>query len=240
MTGQVHVMMSSNMSLDLTLMPGSSSIIIPSSGGSFEYTTTVTNETMMPWNLDYWTKVYLPNDNPYPLFGPANFTLPATTSRSRLFEQLIPQGAPAGTYRFVAYLGTYPDELRAFDSFEFTKSPASGFDLSGWTTTPLTPWSDEDQMNVISQAELKEVTLWNAPEPFNPSTLIHYTLPEGGVLKLDVFNLQGAKVATLVNGSVPAGQHQVTFDAGQMPSGMYLYRLNYNGKIVSGKMMLMK
>ncbi|MCH8557193.1 MAG: DUF4397 domain-containing protein [Balneolia bacterium] len=80
----------------------------------------------------------------------------------------------------------------------------------------------------------------NYPNPFNPTTNITYTLPESGNVTLEVFNLQGQRVAVLVNGTQNAGSHTVTFDANNLASGVYLYRLQSGSFSQVQKMMLVK
>ncbi|GEM_PF-2208374 len=65
----------------------------------------------------------------------------------------------------------------------------------------------------------------NFPNPFNPSTVIGYALPYPAVVKLVVFDLLGRQVAQLVAGEQPAGYHSVTWDASNVSSGVYYYRL---------------
>lgn len=74
----------------------------------------------------------------------------------------------------------------------------------------------------------------NYPNPFNPSTSISFTIPLKGNVSLEVFDMTGAKVASLVNGELEAGRHQVTFDASALSSGVYLYKL-VSGNFVSAK-----
>ncbi|MFA7331400.1 MAG: T9SS type A sorting domain-containing protein [Candidatus Delongbacteria bacterium] len=64
------------------------------------------------------------------------------------------------------------------------------------------------------------------PNPFNPTTTLAVELAETGHVELAIFNLQGQQVASLVNGSLSAGSHQVAFHAGNLPSGLYLARLS--------------
>ncbi len=80
----------------------------------------------------------------------------------------------------------------------------------------------------------------NYPNPFNPSTQITYNMPEAGHVTLSVYNLIGEKVVDLVNGVQEAGAHTVNFNAKNLASGTYIYRVNVNGNSISKKMMLMK
>lgn len=65
----------------------------------------------------------------------------------------------------------------------------------------------------------------NSPNPFNPSTTISYRLAEDGLVRLTVFDVLGREIATLVDEDQQAGEHSVTFEAGEIPTGIYLYRI---------------
>jgi hypothetical protein len=81
----------------------------------------------------------------------------------------------------------------------------------------------------------------NYPNPFNPSTKIAYALPRTAKVTLMVFNVLGQKIATLVNEQMNAGQHEVTWTAGNIGSGVYFFQLKADDKTVATKkMMLLK
>jgi len=65
----------------------------------------------------------------------------------------------------------------------------------------------------------------NFPNPFNPSTTIHFSLPQRSHITLQVFDVLGREVATLVHGELEAGEHSVVYNAKGLKSGVYSYRL---------------
>ncbi len=66
----------------------------------------------------------------------------------------------------------------------------------------------------------------NYPNPFNASTTINYSLPQEGNVTIDIFDIMGRKIETLVSGRQPAGEHSVVWNADYVSSGVYLYRIN--------------
>ncbi|MFH2029046.1 MAG: SdrD B-like domain-containing protein [Bacteroidota bacterium] len=80
----------------------------------------------------------------------------------------------------------------------------------------------------------------NYPNPFNPSTIIEFSIPLSGNYKLEVFNILGEKITTLVRGHINPGKHSVTFNALNYASGVYIYRLHGSGVNISRKMLLLK
>ncbi len=80
----------------------------------------------------------------------------------------------------------------------------------------------------------------NYPNPFNPSTQIDFSIPQQSNVQLKVYNTLGQLVATLVNGNLSAGSHSVTFDARNLASGLYIYRLSAGNFTSVKKMMLLK
>jgi hypothetical protein len=80
----------------------------------------------------------------------------------------------------------------------------------------------------------------NYPNPFNPLTKIKFSVPSQTKIILRVFNILGQQVAMLVNGLMSAGNHEVTFDASSLASGVYLYQISAGNLSIVKKMLLMK
>lgn len=80
----------------------------------------------------------------------------------------------------------------------------------------------------------------NYPNPFNPSTTITYHLSSAETIKLDVFDLNGRLVTTLVDGMQQAGSHHIRFDAAGLSSGLYYYRLQTSERSIDRKMLLLR
>ncbi|MBC8044823.1 MAG: T9SS type A sorting domain-containing protein [Rhizobacter sp.] len=108
--------------------------------------------------------------------------------------------------------------------------------LSGRYGIPLTSAVEGDAGAQPLRYELKQ----NYPNPFNPSTVISYSVAKTGFVNLEVFNVLGQKVATLVNEVKQAGAQKANFSAKGLPSGLYLYRLKSGDFLQTKKMMLIK
>ncbi|KXK42912.1 MAG: FG-GAP repeat protein [Chlorobi bacterium OLB5] len=80
----------------------------------------------------------------------------------------------------------------------------------------------------------------NYPNPFNPTTQLSYNLKTDGNVKLTVFNLVGQSVRVLVDGYQTAGYYEVTFDAADLPAGIYLYKLQVGDYSSVKRMTLVK
>jgi hypothetical protein len=88
--------------------------------------------------------------------------------------------------------------------------------------TPILLTAGEEEAGVPLATGLAQ----NTPNPFNPSTVIEYTLQEPGRVELRVYDMLGRPVATLVEDVREAGIHRAEWNAGALASGVYLYRLN--------------
>lgn len=80
----------------------------------------------------------------------------------------------------------------------------------------------------------------NYPNPFNPATSIRFQIPQAGKVVLKVFDILGKEIATLKNQEMEAGGHVAEWNAQSVSSGLYFYRLEYDGKVVVKKMLVMK
>ncbi len=80
----------------------------------------------------------------------------------------------------------------------------------------------------------------NYPNPFNPSTTIRFSLPKETQLKINIYNMLGELVETLAEGNYEAGYYKVTFNASNLPSGTYIYRLESSEFVQVKKMILVK
>ena len=82
--------------------------------------------------------------------------------------------------------------------------------------------------------------LQNYPNPFNPSTTIKFSLPKATQLKINLYNMLGELVETIADGAYEAGYYTVSFNASNLPSGVYIYRIESNDYVKTMKMMLLK
>ena len=101
------------------------------------------------------------------------------------------------------------------------------------------PTNLKDKINIPTQFVLEQ----NYPNPFNPSTTLSFVIGPasgGSLVILKVYDVLGNKVATLVNEEKPAGNYGLQFDATDLPSGIYFYRLEAKGFSQTKKMILMK
>jgi len=102
-----------------------------------------------------------------------------------------------------------------------------------------------DNVSALSEQDVANQPLvyslsQNYPNPFNPSTKISFSLPSAEKTLLTIYNGLGQTVMTLVNEELPAGQHQVEFNASSLPSGLYYYRLEAGNYRQVRKMILVK
>ncbi|MEP1121750.1 MAG: T9SS type A sorting domain-containing protein [Balneola sp.] len=100
---------------------------------------------------------------------------------------------------------------------------------------PLIPTSNEVPVDLPKEFGLSQ----NFPNPFNPSTTIQYALPKASDVSIDVFNILGKRVASLVNQRKAAGSYSIQFQASNLSSGVYFYTLRVGGRVLKSQRMLL-
>ncbi|NBC17996.1 MAG: T9SS type A sorting domain-containing protein [Bacteroidetes bacterium] len=176
---------------------------------------------------------------------------PETTFRVEVFAS--PTCDPSGFGEGETFLGatevTTDASGEAAVSEVFEADAAKGTFITATATNPegntsefsecfeiITGVSVDDGANVPKAFALAA----NYPNPFNPQTTIRYALPEASAVRLVVYDVLGRQIKTLVDGVRPAGRHEATFEATDLPSGMYLYRLDAGSFTQTRRMLLVK
>jgi len=163
----------------------------------------------------------------------------ATELNNQMFE--IERRSSEGQYLTIGYVEGYGTTTEPKEYSFIDNSSLAGtffYRLKQIDFGGRYEYSDEIEVEVTGPLsfELEQ----NYPNPFNPSTVIKYSIPEGGFVNLDVYNLLGEKVATLVNGVQETGRYEINFDASKLASGIYVYSLKSGSFNSAKKMLLMK
>lgn len=103
-------------------------------------------------------------------------------------------------------------------------------------TTTVNPVSVDEENTIIKNFVLNQ----NYPNPFNPATTISYSLPQASYVSLDIYDILGNKVETLVNKEQASGNYTINFNAKGLSSGIYFYTLKANNNSITKKMVLSK
>lgn len=96
--------------------------------------------------------------------------------------------------------------------------------------------SADDQTSLPTEYALHQ----NYPNPFNAVTSLRFDLPQESKVKIVLFNVMGQAVATVVDGAYPAGRHKVQYEETDLPSGMYLMKLEAGNFTAMKKVLLLK
>ena len=130
------------------------------------------------------------------------------------------------------YDGYYSDNASSADA-----SSQGGWWFSGHDSIKGTI---SNQVGVASAAPAAFAVAQNSPNPFNPTTTISFTLAKAGKTTVDVYNVAGQKISTLVNSSLSAGSHSVTWNAAKFSAGVYFYTVKSGDFSKTMKMTLLK
>lgn len=120
--------------------------------------------------------------------------------------------------------------------FPYHCTPHQSFGMTG-TITVQAVSAIEDKDGITSNDFSLDQ---NYPNPFNPTTKITYSVPVAGKVSLKIFNLLGKEIFTLVDKFQAANKYAVTFDAGELASGIYFYRLQAGKVTITKRMVLMR
>ena len=191
--------------------------------GEFYFGTNVSAGTPHPaigYDSWFWEKIVVNGDS-VSIWAFADGEAPADTATWTYTTDNVAVGAGAPSLIIV---GVTDDDSSAvhIDEFWYNERPA-GMSIS-------------DDAPIASRYELGQ----NYPNPFNPITHIRFNIPETGNTKLTVFNIMGEAVANLVDGVVSAGAHTVSWNAANMPTGVYFYRMESGNFTQTRKLLLVK
>jgi hypothetical protein len=191
--------------------------------GDFYFGTGATAGTPHPaivYDSWFWEKIVVNGDS-VSIWAFADGEAPADTATWTYTTDNVAVGAGAPTLIIV---GVTDDDSSAVHIDEF------------WYNERPTGMSISDDAPIASSYELGQ----NYPNPFNPTTHIRFNIPETAGAKLTVFNIMGEAVANLVDGVVSAGGHTVSWNAANMPTGVYFYRLESGNFTQTRKLLLVK
>jgi len=149
---------------------------------------------------------------------------------------------PLGTfdycYRFHHFFGADYEYYEWFaPNTGLVKRDYIFFYFSQWT---LVDYSIITSVKYNRSHQVDYILFPNYPNPFNPTTTINFSTPSNGFVKLSVLNTLGEEVSTLVNEFISAGSHEVTFNAENLASGIYFYRLKAGDFVETKKMVLLR
>jgi hypothetical protein len=227
---------------NVTLTPINPPIVIPTNGGNFDFEASVARLLPPQSPFFVWGRIKNP-DGSYtpPTLGPVSLNPPVLMTVTRLRTQTVPGSWPAGAYTYLGYANntfSYP----ALDSsyFPFTKSiNADGGPWIMETSCTGEPFPGEEvrvDQTVIPHLNFVRVS----PNPFNPTTTISYVLPSASHVNLKVYDTVGRLVSELVEAWREPGSYSANFDGANLPSGIYMVKLEAENFSSISKMMLVK
>lgn len=147
------------------------------------------------------------------------------------YEEIL--GTEVFPFWEVNYQGAHMSNLASlYDEITVLVNAVNGTPIHSSTPTSV----EEPGSEIPTEMVLEQ----NYPNPFNPTTTIQFALPQASDVKLQVFDLLGREVATLLNGALPQGHHQVVWNATNTSSGTYMYRLESGNQVQIRKMTLVK
>ncbi len=225
--------------MTLTLTPHNAPIQIPAVGGQFTYDVNLQTDSAVTISAVF--DAVLPNGVVYPVMSPPAQTLAPGNHDWLNLTQNVPDFAPAGVYTYRCRI-TATDGQMVEDSFTFEKLAVAkaGSRVTDWK---LSGWNDGDRpADLPGGFALRGAS----PNPFNPMTTIAFDLPHAVTVRLDIYDVAGRRVRSLLQGQVMAAGNRTVVWNGQDNSGrqaatgVYFYRLQAGEFTDTGRMMLVK
>jgi hypothetical protein len=222
--------------VSIGMVPENHQIQVPQ-GGSFGFSGALINNSDRIQNNDVWLMLDVPG---YGLYGPLQRynNIPLTPHREVIItgiEQQVPGNAPPGTYRYIAYTGDYPSAINDSSDFEFTV--IHGTSPNGAGNWQASKWFDRGERgtapDVIAVFE-------NYPNPFNAATTINYGISEACHVRIDLFNMMGQHLETLIDSYKQPGTYSAVWHASDFASGAYFYKITTESQALTRRMMLVK
>jgi hypothetical protein len=210
--------------------------VVPGSGGTITYGFAAANSHAGAVTFDAWTEIRPFADPTYwrgPLWLRENLALSPLDSVVRTVPQPVPAELPAGYYYVYGYAGDFATrQIYDMDCFSFTKVGAE--DGGASVSRRIVPPGGAE-----TAPPPESFSLSVSPNPFNPATTITLTLPQAGPVEVEVYDLAGRNVGFATNSGpfggetdlqwMETGTHTLTFDGSDLPSGVYLLRVEMSG-----------
>jgi len=230
--------------IEVTLTPRSAPISLPAAGGTFQFDVIIENNSAQDITADVTIEAVLPTGVVYPVRSYPGRLLAAGAYHTRVgMTQVVPSGAPAGTY--VYRLRVEKPGSRIADWEEFTFRKTGGAAVAGRTAGwELSGWDDQGAGDPVQAA--RPILNAAAPNPFNPSTTISFELPGPAGVTLDIFDVRGRRISSLISGQdFSSGTHTVTWRGedqrgGVAPAGVYYVRMQAAGTVRIQRLTMVK
>jgi FG-GAP-like repeat/Secretion system C-terminal sorting domain/Kre9/KNH-like N-terminal Ig-like domain len=228
--------------LIMQVIPHNAPIVLSPTGDGYWYSITIWNNTPNIKSGQLWVNLITPSGNTYGPIILFDITINGwgIYQNATPFGQWVPDYAPAGIYEQINMAGIFPGLPMASISFTFEKldggeivsRPMDQWNIEDWQLDAGAFISNDDEVTELTTELPMEYALQTIyPNPFNETAVIRVSLPEASDLVVNVYNTVGQQVRTLHSGSRAAGTHTLSFDAGNLASGLYFVQAAVPGKL---------
>ncbi len=207
--------------------------VVPGGSISFDYTVTNTTGSTVTGNLGF---VALRSGNQVASGTIQSGSIIPGQAVSSSFTQSIPNFAPPGPYTYELRVGQFSVPVDTESFSVFVNATAQAGEAESWSVIHAAPWpSTEDAASRVSADGVAAY-----PNPFDRQTEITFSLDQSSEVRLAVYDVRGREVAQLTEGTYQAGSHTVTFDGTDLPSGVYVWRLEAGDEVQTGRLALVR